>query len=158
MDGDSADKVSTMRSVLAIILLGLLMLTSVGGHAFAQEEQENAAGTEDAEAAPQAPAPAPAPYDGRLLRLAEIVGSIHYLRELCEKESEQDWRQMMQDLIDAEAPESDRRARLTAAFNRGYRSFASVYTRCTAAATAAESRYRSEGATLASEIIARYGN
>lgn len=147
---------STMKSVLATTLLALLMLASVGGHAPAQEEQENAASTEDAEPAP--PASVPAPYDGRLLRLAEIVGSIHYLRELCEKESEQDWRQMMQDLIEAEAPEPDRRARLTAAFNRGYRSFASVYTRCTAAATAAEGRYRSEGATLASEIIARYGN
>ncbi|MEY9630634.1 uncharacterized protein (TIGR02301 family) [Sinorhizobium fredii] len=65
----------------------------------------------------------------------------------------------MQQLIDKEtADEPKRRERMTAAFNRGYRTFASVYTACTEPATLAEERYRAEGATLASEIVARFGN
>ena len=51
-----------------------------------------------------------------------------------------------------------RTRQLTAAFNRGYRSFASVYVTCTDSAIAAEEQYRREGATLAREIAAKYGN
>lgn len=112
----------------------------------------------------QTPQPAPtfeekpAPYDDRLMRLSEILGSVHYLRNLC-KGGENGWRASMQKLIDIEAAnEPGRRSRLTASFNRGYRTFASVYTRCTAQALTAERQYRAEGATLATEIAARYGN
>ncbi|MCY1664078.1 TIGR02301 family protein [Rhizobium sp. SL86] len=100
----------------------------------------------------------PAPYDGQLLRLAEILGSVHYLRTLCGADSA-DWRTSMQTLLDAETPnEPKRREKLTASFNRGYRAFAGVHTTCTSAARQAEERYRNEGATLAAEIAARYGN
>ncbi|WP_426239804.1 TIGR02301 family protein [Pararhizobium sp. DWP1-1-3] len=101
----------------------------------------------------------PAPYDARLLRLSEILGSVHYLRTLCKDPAADTWRQSMQDLLDKEAlGEAERRARMTAAFNRGYRAFASVYTACTPPAVVADERYRAEGATLASEITARFGN
>lgn len=101
----------------------------------------------------------PAPYDDQLARLSEIIGAVHYLRNLCEKQGEPEWREAMQKLIDAEtATEPKRRARMVAAYNRGYRSFASVYTTCTPSAIAAEGFYRNEGATLAVEIAARYGN
>ena len=70
-----------------------------------------------------------------------------------------DWRDAMSELLDADTTgEPRRRERLTAAFNRGYRSFASIHTTCTAAARTAEERYRNEGATLAAEIAARFGN
>ncbi|MDI7861121.1 TIGR02301 family protein [Rhizobiaceae bacterium n13] len=106
-----------------------------------------------------APQEKPAPYDDRLIRLSEILGSVHYLRNLCNPEKEDGWRAAMQQLLDKETSnEPKRRAQLTAAFNRGYRSFASVYTTCTAAAVVAEERYRNEGATLATEIAARFGN
>ncbi|MEK1933176.1 MAG: TIGR02301 family protein [Pararhizobium sp.] len=108
---------------------------------------------------PAVTAEKPAPYDARLLRLSEILGSVHYLRTLCKDGTADSWRQSMQDLLDREAgSEAERRARMTAAFNRGYRTFASVYTACTAAAAVADERYRAEGATLASEITARFGN
>lgn len=102
----------------------------------------------------------PAPYDDQLLRLSEIIGSVHYLRHLCAPASqEQDWRDKMQQLLESETKdEPHRREQLTAAFNRGYRSFASVYTDCTPQAITAEQRYRNEGATLATEITARFGN
>ncbi|SES14253.1 TIGR02301 family protein [Rhizobium sp. NFR03] len=101
----------------------------------------------------------PAPYDARLMRMAEIVGSVTYLRTLCADAKAGEWRSDMQALIDREAGgEPDRKARLTAAFNRGYRSFASVYTSCTPSAVLADKRYRDEGATLAAEIVSRFGN
>jgi uncharacterized protein (TIGR02301 family) len=100
----------------------------------------------------------PAPYDGQLTRLAEVLGSIQYLRSLCGA-STSEWRASMQQLLDADTgTEPKRRERLTAAFNRGYRSFAAVHTSCTDAARTAEERYRIEGATLATEIAARFGN
>lgn len=100
----------------------------------------------------------PAPYDGQLLRLAEVLGSITYLRELCSAPQE-DWRRTMRQLLDSDAAnEPARRERLTAAYNRGYRSFAAVHTSCTLAARTAEERYRNEGATLATEITSRFGN
>jgi uncharacterized protein (TIGR02301 family) len=110
------------------------------------------------ESPPGAAAEKPAPYDPQLSRLAEILGSVHYLRTLCGSPAS-DWRQFMQQLLDADtANEPARRERLTAAFNRGYRTFAAVHTSCTPAARTAEERYRNEGATLAGEIAARFGN
>ena len=109
------------------------------------------------QAAPAEPAK-PAPYDGQLLRLAEVLGSISYLRELCGAPQE-DWRRTMRQLLDSDAAnEPARRERLTAAYNRGYRSFAAVHGSCTLAARNAEERYRNEGATLATEIASRFGN
>ncbi|MDC7743819.1 TIGR02301 family protein [Rhizobium binxianense] len=107
-------------------------------------------------------APPPAatvPYDDKLARLAEVLGSMHYLRTLCKAAGGDEWRSGMQQLLDSETGgEPQRREKLTAAFNRGYRAFASVYTDCTPAAIVAEGRYRNEGATLATEITSRFGN
>jgi uncharacterized protein (TIGR02301 family) len=98
-------------------------------------------------------------YDDKLSRLAEVTGAVHYLRNLCQKDAKEDWRKAMGDLLAVEtANEPERRQKLTAAFNRGYRSFAAVYTECTRAAVVAEEQYRNEGATLASEIASRFGN
>lgn len=109
-------------------------------------------------AAPAAPVEKPAPYDGKLQRFAEILGSVHYLRNLCAAH-DPSWRQAMAALLEDETKgEPKRAAQLTAAFNRGYRSFAATYARCTPQAVEAESRYRAEGATLAAEITARFGN
>lgn len=101
----------------------------------------------------------PTPYDERLERLSEILGAVHYLRNLCMDKAEDNWRASMQRLIDMEAAgEPKRQEKLTASFNRGYRSFAAIYTACTDSAVVAEERYRNEGATLATEITARFGN
>ncbi|OLP58781.1 TIGR02301 family protein [Xaviernesmea oryzae] len=106
-----------------------------------------------------APESQDAAYDPRLLRLSEILGSVDYLRMLCKSPDAAEWRQSMEALIAQEARgEEARRTRMTAAFNRGYRAFASVYTQCTPSAVTAERQYRAEGATLAAEIVARFGN
>ncbi|WP_112810098.1 TIGR02301 family protein [Ensifer sp.] len=143
------------------LLLRLTVATVVIAAATTAAAQKTAAPPQDKA---QAPAPVaveekPTPYDQRLIRLAEVLGSVHYLRNLCVKEPEDVWRRSMQELIDKETVnEEKRRERMTAAFNRGYRTFASVYTACTQPAIVAEQRYRAEGATLASEIVARFGN
>lgn len=99
-----------------------------------------------------------APYDAQLARFAEIVGALSYLRPLCGAKDEA-WRTDMQSILDADtAREPARRARMTAAFNRGYRAFAAVHTACTPAALAMEARYRAEAATLVAEITGRFGN
>lgn len=98
-----------------------------------------------------------APYDERLNRLAEVLGSIHFLRNLCGERSGV-WREDMQRLLEAENPDAERRARMIASFNHGYRAFSSTYTTCTESATQAITRYMSEGEKLSREIVVRFGN
>ena len=100
----------------------------------------------------------PAPYDGNLQRLAEIMGALHYLRGLCGANDGQKWRNEMQALIDAEAPTGERRTRMIASFNRGYRGFQQSYRTCTPAADIVIRRYLEEGSRIAREVTARYGN
>lgn len=97
------------------------------------------------------------PYEKQLLRLSEILGSIHYLRTLC-GEKDGGWRQQMETLLETENPEPVRRARMVASFNRGYRTFSSIYKSCTKSATTAIERYMREGELLTKEVVVRYGN
>ncbi len=106
--------------------------------------------------AQQAITPDP-PYQAKLERLAEVLGSIHFLRRLCGEQSTV-WRDSMGELIENEVPTPERRARLTASFNHGYRSFDGVYMRCTDAAAEALSRFMSEGEALTLDVATRYGN
>jgi uncharacterized protein (TIGR02301 family) len=100
----------------------------------------------------------PAPFDGDLMRLAEILGALHYLRTLCGANEGQKWRVEMQALLDAEAPSGDRRNRMVANFNRGYRGFQQTYRSCTPAADIVIHRYLEEGTKIARDITARYAN
>jgi uncharacterized protein (TIGR02301 family) len=101
---------------------------------------------------------APAAFDGDLQRLAEIMGALHYLRAVCGANEGQKWRNEMQALIEAEAPDGDRKRKIVASFNRGYRGFQQTYRTCTPAADLAIRRYLDEGAKIAREITARYAN
>ena len=60
--------------------------------------------------------------------------------------------------IDAEAPSGDRRTRMVASFNRGYRGFQQTYRTCTPAADLVIRRYLEEGSKIAREVTARYAN
>ena len=99
-----------------------------------------------------------APFDGDLQRLAEILGALHYLREVCGANDGQKWRSEMQALIDAETPSGERRRKIVASFNRGYHGFQQTYRTCTPAADLAIRRYLDEGAKIARDITARYAN
>ncbi len=98
-----------------------------------------------------------APYDEKLMRLSEVLGSIHYLRELCNANEGQVWRTKMAALIDAEQPLLARKQKMVARFNRGYGSFNRTYRTCTQSALLAVNRYMKEGVLLASQINSRYG-
>ena len=100
---------------------------------------------------------AEAPFEPGLMRLAEILGSLHFLRNLCGEKGDQ-WRVEMEKLLASENPDPARRARFIASFNRGYRSFGSTYTQCTPSATEAINRYMKEGENLSRDIASRYGN
>lgn len=100
---------------------------------------------------------AEAPFDAGLYRLAEILGSLHFLRNLC-GEAGTRWRDEMEKLLASENPDAERRAKFIANFNRGYRSFRTTYTVCTSSAVEAINRYTKEGETISSEIASRYGN
>ena len=100
----------------------------------------------------------PAPYDRDLQRLAEIMGALHYLRAMCGSNEGQLWRNEMQSLVDAEAPSGERRDRMVASFNRGYRGFQQTHRTCTPAAGVAIKRYLDEGSKITRDITARYAN
>jgi uncharacterized protein (TIGR02301 family) len=99
-----------------------------------------------------------APFDADLQRLAEILGSLHYLRSICGSNEGQKWRNEMTALMDAETPGGERRARMVASFNRGYNDFQRSYRSCTPAATAAINRYLAEGSKISRDLTARYAN
>lgn len=98
------------------------------------------------------PPPDNRPYDTKLLRLAEILGAVHYLRELCGAEEEQLWREQMKAIIKNEATTATRRAKLVNSFNDGYRGYRRTYRNCTSSATLAASRFTSEGARIAASL------
>jgi uncharacterized protein (TIGR02301 family) len=93
------------------------------------------------------------PYDDRLMRLSEILGAVHYLRELCGANDGQTWRDRMKELMDAEGSSALRRAKLTRSFNSGYRSYSRTYNSCTPSAQTAINRFLSEGAEIADGLI-----
>lgn len=137
-----------IRRILTILAVGLAVSALSSAHAQRGAEPP--------------PAPAiqggPAPFEADLMRLSEILGALQYLRALCGANEGQKWRNEMQALLEAEAQTPDRRNRMVANFNRGYRSFQQAYRTCTPAANVAVRRYLDEGAKISREITARYTN
>jgi uncharacterized protein (TIGR02301 family) len=99
----------------------------------------------------------PPPYEPQLLRLAEILGALSYLRDICTARDGDAWRGKMSTLLDAEAKTQTRRERLAGAFNRGFRGYEVIYRTCTPNAETVIARYLTEGGRLARDINYRYG-
>ena len=95
-----------------------------------------------------------APYDAQLLRLAEIIGAIHYLRELCGNEDGQTWRNHMQDILEAEGQTALRRAVLARRFNQGYRNYSRTYKSFTVTPKTALQRFIRDGESVTRELAA----
>ena len=93
------------------------------------------------------------PYDDKLTRLAEVLGAVHYLRELCGSSDGQLWRDRMREILDGEGSTALRRAKLTRSFNSGYRSYSRTYQSCTPTAQTAISRFLNEGVQIADSLI-----
>ena len=111
---------------------------------------------------PPGPAPAPVgpvetkPYDPQLMRLAEILGALTYLRDLCGSGDADQWRVRMQTLLDAEGTPAARKDRLAGAYNRGIEGYSLSYRICTANARAVIERFLEEGSQIAKAVENRY--
>jgi uncharacterized protein (TIGR02301 family) len=97
----------------------------------------------------------PLSYDPELARLATILGSLHYLRNLCGETGNQ-WRDEMETIILSDKMESLRKKRAIAAFNDGYQAFSASYTQCNPRAIEAIGKFQTEGASLTATILTRY--
>lgn len=97
--------------------------------------------------------PGDKPYDERLLRLAEILGAIHYMRELCGANEGQLWRDRMRELIDSDSSSALRKARLSRSFNSGYYNYSRTYRVCTPTAQSAIQKFLVEGAQIAETLV-----
>lgn len=93
------------------------------------------------------------PYDDKLMRLSEILGAVHYLRELCGANEGQYWRDRMRELTDAEGTSALRRAKLARAFNQGYRSYSRTYNTCSPSAQTAITRFLGEGTQISEGLV-----
>ena len=141
-----------LRTATAVLIAALL---AAAPPAAAQDSVPDDAAAEDGAAA--APAELPPPiYEDRLLRLAEILGSLAFLRGLCGESDGPEWRGEMSALMAAEHPGPERGRRLVARFNHGFETYNAVYRACTPSAKLAISRYLEEGQSLASEVRSRY--
>jgi uncharacterized protein (TIGR02301 family) len=147
---------------LRLLSLAFLFLMPA---AYAQEpvgaQPKQPAGTATETVIPAIPAPAgpnpdePVSYDPELARLATILGSLHYLRNLCGETGNQ-WRDEMQTIILSDKMESLRKKRAIAAFNDGYQAFSASYTQCNPRAIEAIGKFQIEGAALTATILTRY--
>jgi uncharacterized protein (TIGR02301 family) len=108
-------------------------------------------------AAPAEPKDVQAPYDRDLTRLAEIMGSLAFLRTLCKASDAGEWRNRMKGLVDAEGQTDERKNRLAGAYNRGFQNFSLTYRQCTPSANEAIERYLAEGQNLQRTIASRFG-
>ncbi len=108
------------------------------------------------ETAPPAAEPPP-PYEPQLLRLAQMMGALAYLRNLCGAGDGDQFRGRMAALLDAEGVIEARRDLLAGAYNQGFRDYETTYRVCTPAANEIIARYLSETARIAAEVAGRYG-
>ncbi|WP_286182862.1 TIGR02301 family protein [Labrenzia sp. R4_1] len=110
--------------------------------------------TASAQDTPNVSAP---PYEPQLMRLSEIFGALHYLRPLCGEDDTPTWRDRMEEFLDAETRDENRRRRFIERFNQGYRGFSVAYQDCTDAARLAMAQYLGQGETIISDVTSRYG-
>jgi len=134
--------------------LAAVLCAGLAGPAFAQL------------AAPKPPAPAepapatvepPPPYEPQLLRLAEIIGALAYLRDLCGGHDGDAWRARMTNLLEIEASTEARKESLAGAYNRGFRGYGLSYRACTPAAQEVIARFLDETAKISTDLANRYG-
>jgi len=124
--------VANLATQMSITLGRLWLCVALVAGAILSAPSSSAQGTASSDARP---------YDDKLLRLSEILGAVHYLRELCGANDGQLWRDRMRELMDTEGSSALRRARLTRSFNNGYRSYSRTYNTCSPSAQIAVNRH-----------------
>jgi uncharacterized protein (TIGR02301 family) len=141
---------------LAIVLLIVALVAGSGASAAESTPPKPA----PAPAAPSQAAPAaepPPPYQPQLLRLAEIMGALAYLRDLCGEADGAQFRTRMAGLLDAQGSSESQRDLLAGAYNRGFEDYEITYRACTPAAEEIVTNFLAEMARLAGDVANRYG-
>ena len=121
-----------IKKIICLLCLTIFMLTSVAG------ATDRGPGSRS--------------YERDILRLSQILGAIHHLREICNANEGQLWRKKMVELLETEAPSPQRRTLLDAQFNQGYRSHQLTFASCTEKARKKVEKFVKEGAKLATRI------
>ena len=146
-----------LRIVALALACGLMAAPGQAAQKFRPAKVKRAAVVKPVPApAPQIESPPP-PYEPQLLRLAELMGALTYLRDLCHEQDGPVWRTKMAGIIEAESASPARKERLAGAFNKGFRGYEITYRTCTPNAAAIIARSIEEGTRLAHEIGNRYG-
>ena len=91
-----------------------------------------------------------------MMRLAEVLGAVHYLRPLCGSHEGQKWRNQMVRMLNSVPASGDDKQVLISHFNIFYYRYRDAYPRCTGNAVRDANRLVSEGQRLA-EALARRG-
>jgi len=106
---------------------------------------------------PTAAPPPPPPYEPQLLRLAELMGALSYLRDLCRDGDGAAFRDRLAKLMDVEAQATERKEALAGAFNRGFGDYELTYRVCTPSARETIRLYLDETQKIAHFVATRYG-
>lgn len=92
------------------------------------------------------------PLADGLVRLAEILGTAHHLRDICGANEGPLWRNKMIDLLNAAEPDAVRRQILISHFNDAYHRALAQYPTCTPAAAVEVSALFEEGRALSARL------
>jgi uncharacterized protein (TIGR02301 family) len=84
-----------------------------------------------------------------LTDLAYVLGQSHALRQACQGQTDQFWRDRMYSLIHTEQPDQGFERRLKDSFNTGYAAAQAAYPACTPSSRRAEARAAERGRALA---------
>ena len=156
MRHSAALRPATFRAMLAAAL-ALASLASSSGMAQAKPKLRPKAKITAPVPAPPPAVPSLPPYEPQLLQLAELSGTIAYLRGLCHDADAPLWRERIGALIQSTAKSPEQRGALIGAYNRGYGSYALTYHRCTRNAHVIIDRAMMKSQAITTTISEDYG-
>lgn len=90
----------------------------------------------------------------KAIQLAEILGAIHHLRDICGTNEGQLWRNKMIEMIGVLEPSDADRQRLVKNFNDSFYRYKNTYPGCTATASRQSDKLMQDGQRLAEELAA----
>jgi uncharacterized protein (TIGR02301 family) len=144
-----------MSGALRRLGVAAVLCASVAGQACAQQAPAKPAPPAEQPAAPAVELPPP--YEPQLLRLAELMGALAYLRDLCGAHDADAFHAKMASLLEAEAKTEARKESLAGAYNDGFRGYELSYRVCTPAAHEIIARFLDEAAKISTDVANRYG-
>ena len=156
----SAVKRLLASSLAAFVALAVAVAPLAAQTQTAQPAKPTASAGKPAPVATPTPTPAqpdaPPPYEAQLLRLAELIGALAYLRDLCGDGDGAAFRAKFASLVDTEGATDARKESLAGAFNRGFRDYELTYRACTPTAHAIVARFLDEASRIARDVANRY--